>query len=446
MNIKQFISQNKKEILEVFSKTISYNTVENHDDSNYPFGKGNADCLNYVLSECEKFGMQIKNLDNYSGFGEYGGGGKLVGVIGHLDTVPYGDGWISEPTVLTERNGKLFGRGTIDDKGPMVASMFAIKYLIENKKDWNNRLRIVFGSNEESGSKCLEHYVKKEGHVDIGFTPDGPFPCCFGEKGILGFTASAENTFFKSLSGGLVGNAVPAKFEATFSQADLSLTKLENYFKTNSIKYELSLNDDDVKLVTYGVAAHASTPEKGVNAISHSLVALKEAGVKDPAIIEMATKLNTEINGKSLGIAVSDQYGDLTINAGIIKLEKNIITIYFDVRCPFTYELEDLKVRLNNPLNCWKTKILSSMDGIYVPEDSEFVQMLTKASNEILGVNDKPVTMGGGTYARGINNIIAFGPSIKDEDNHMHDANEFIREDHFFKLIEIYAAVLDKML
>ncbi|MFV0255343.1 MAG: Sapep family Mn(2+)-dependent dipeptidase [Erysipelotrichaceae bacterium] len=446
MNIKQFIADNKTEMLDVLAKTISYNTVENHDNDKYPFGQGNADCLEYVLEKCQEYGMRSTNLDYYAGFAEYGAGDKLVGIIGHLDTVPFGEGWLSDPTTLVNRDGKLYGRGTIDDKGPMIANLFAIKYLIENKKDWKQRLRIVFGSNEESGFQCVKHYVEKEGHFDIGYTPDGSIPCCFGEKGILQFSTSCKNTFFKKVSGGLVANAVPANFEAEFSIEGIDIVALKSYFDENNITYELSAEYETVNLVVKGVAAHGSTPTKGVNAVAHALVALKRAGVKDPAILEIVEKIGVESNGESLKIAIKDQYGDLTLNLGVIKIVEDNLEITFDVRCPFTHDLKEVTDKLPNSFDQWTTHILTQKAGIYVLEDSEYVQMLTKTANEVFNIDSKPITMGGGTYARGINNIIAFGPKFTDEDNHMHDANEFIREEHFFQLVEMYAVALEKML
>jgi len=447
-DIKEFLSVNKKRMLEILGEWISFPSMEGEKVGDYPFGKPVGECLDSALAACTEFGFKTKNLDYYAGFGEIGQGDKTIGIMGHLDVVPVGPGWDSNPFVMTIKNDKIYGRGASDDKGPMVAALFALKYLQENKDDIDKKIRIVFGCNEESGMKCAQYYVEKEGHFDWGFSPDGPFPCCFGEKGIINFRISAANNIFKSLKGGVARNVVPDTCTLSLPVELVDQDKLKDYLdKSPLLGYKLAVDDDVLSLETNGRAAHASTPEEGINAISYALCALKEAGVIDPALDEFYKKINTEYTGKSCGIDLKDKYGDLTFNVGIIELVGDDIVLNVDIRCPFTYDNKVVIDKLSTLFEVFAFEVMHDSKGLYQPEDSEFVQLLTSTYNEVAGRDEKPLSMGGGTYAREINNTLAFGPNDdKGEDTHIHDANEFIKEETLLNSCEIYIKTLLKIL
>ena len=445
-DIQTYLQDNQELMLEVLSNLVSYPSIEGEGDSIHPFGQPVADCLDYALSVCERVGFdRTENLDYYAGFGEIGSGEKVVGIVGHLDVVPVSGDWNSDPFTLTINDGKIYGRGTSDNKGPMVAALFAIKYLIDNKVELKKRIRIVFGCNEESGMLCVKHYVEKEGHFDIGFTPDGPFPCCHGEKGIIGVELTADNKIFKTLKGGVAGNVVPDYCELSIDANLVNQDKLTEYLVNSPLSsHEITIEDGVLTLITRGKAAHASTPELGVNAIGYALTALAVAGVEDDAIKEFACKLNTETDGKSCGVAFVDKYGPLTLNVGTIALDKDEIKMEINIRNPFTRENAEVnEVLTGGGFKTWQVEITGDSKGLYQPEDSAFVKLLTDTYNEVTGKNLKPITMGGGTYARGINNTLAFGPDEPDEeDTHIHDANEFMKLSSLLTSCEIYIKVL----
>ena len=122
-----------------------------------PFGKDANDALLYALNLGEKLGFRAKNIDGYCGYIEFGEGPNLLGIIGHLDVVPSSDGWDTDPFNATIKNGKIFGRGAIDDKGPVIASLYAMKTIKDNLKI-NSRVRLILGINEEKSWKCIKHY------------------------------------------------------------------------------------------------------------------------------------------------------------------------------------------------------------------------------------------------------------------------------------------------
>ena len=446
-NIREYLKENEESMLEVLAKLVSFPSV-NETNSAYPFGEANALCLDYALKLCEDLKMKTKNLDYYIGYGEIGAGKELIGVIGHLDVVPVGGNWNTDPFKMEIKDNKAYGRGTSDDKGPLVSALFAFKYLLDNEVELNKRLRIVFGCNEESGFKCVEHYVEKEGHFDYGFTPDGPFPCCFGESGIIKLQFSAPNKVFEKISGGMASNVVPDNCEMTLDAKDIDQEELIEYLEISGIKeYALVEEAGKLRFQVSGKAAHASTPEEGVNAISFALTALVKGGLNDPAIMEFAGKINTEYNGESCGVNLQDEYRELTLNVGKIWLKDDNINFEVDIRCPFTFENAEVIDSLSKEFINWQVAALSDSPGLYQPEDSPFVKILVDTYKEVTGKDDKPLTMGGGTYARGVNNTLAFGADYQDDENtNIHDANEFIKIENLLQNTEIYITALLKLL
>ena len=447
-DIQEYLNENQQEMLEVLENLISFPSTQRDKEGDYPFGEPVAKCLDYALKVCDDYGFKTKNLDYYAGFGEIGQGKEVIGIAGHLDIVPEGTGWDSDPFVMTIKDEKMFGRGSSDNKGPTVAALFAVKYLLDNDVPLNKRIRMIFGCNEESGMDCVKYYLEKEGHFDIGFSPDGPFPCCFGEKGIINFTLTADNNIFTNISGGVARNVVPESCELGIKAELVDKTKLEEYLKDSPLlDFSIDIKDDILNLKVNGRAAHASTPELGINSISYALCALKAAGAQDAVLDEFVEKINTSFNGDGADVHLKDQYGDLTFNVGLVELVDDKIVLTIDIRCPFTYDNDVVIDGVNKAFSMFTVGNINSSPGLYHPEDSDIVQMFTSTYNEVMNCDEKPVSMGGGTYARIFNNTLAFGPSDKKtDDTHIHDANEFMRIETLMKCCEIYIKTIIKML
>ena len=187
MEIEEYVKNNKNNIIDTVSKLIGYKSVSKETGNpEKPFGEECKKALNYFLDLGNKMGFRTKNIDGYCGYIEFGDGDELVGIIGHLDVVPadFKDGWTTDPFKADIRDSKLFGRGSIDDKGPVVASLYAMKYVADNLKV-NKRVRLILGLNEEKSWKCINHYKEVEEAPTIGFSPDANFPAIYAEKGIL---------------------------------------------------------------------------------------------------------------------------------------------------------------------------------------------------------------------------------------------------------------------
>ncbi|MCF0114789.1 MAG: Sapep family Mn(2+)-dependent dipeptidase, partial [Erysipelotrichaceae bacterium] len=412
MDVNSLVDKYFDELIENLTTLVSYNSVEGSPEAGAPFGKEPAACLEAALKMCDKYGFKTKNLDGYAGYAEMGEGDQLIGVVGHLDVVPAGEGWNTDPFKATIIGDKIYGRGVSDDKGAVVCSMIAMKIIKDLGIEMNKRVRLIMGCNEETGSKCLKYYVEKEGHIDAGFTPDGEFPGVHGEKGMAGGYFESKATNIIDIHGGVAANVVCNHCTAVVAKNSYSRRNLENYFNNANLEYTISEEGDNVILDVRGTAAHASTPELGVNAISHLLVALKKSGFQDPFVDFYCSHLGLETDGNMLGCKLSDEYGALTLNNGVIGMEDGVIRGTIDIRFPVTMCAKQVMGAMANHLEDegGKVVIVRTHEPLYFPVDSPLVSSLLKAYQEVTGdYETQPMTMGGGTYAKGINNCIAFG-------------------------------------
>lgn len=448
MTIKERIKAHQEEMVQDLAKLVSYNSVYDPTSESTPFGEENAKCLAAGLQMVEKCGMKPVNLENYIGYGEIGDGQEVVGILGHLDIVPVGEGWDSDPLTLTEKEGKLFGRGVSDDKGAVVASAYAIRIMKEMGVPFTKRVRLIMGCNEESGSHCLAHYVEKEGHIDYGFTPDANFPGIFGEKGMIGGTFQGNSTRILSIEGGSVSNVVCARVKVEIPSNSCDLNLLKSNLEAQGCTVTIS-EGKTVHLDVKGVAAHAAVPDLGINAISHTMKALQEAGFEDDFVKFYNEKIGLSVHGDCCGIHFKDEYGELTFNNGVISMKDGIIRGTIDIRFPVTMKSSEIIpiMEKNFESELGSLHVRNGVEPLFYPKDSDLVKSLLSAYQTVTNdMESQPLTMGGGTYAKGIKNCIAFGCEFEGEDNHIHDANEFLRMDHFLMQVEIYIEAIKNLL
>lgn len=396
MDLDNIIEKNKEELLENLERLVSYENVSVETEGAEPFGRANAECLNEALRIAEKYGFRTKNLDNYCGYAEIGNGDKVIGIAAHLDIVPAGDGWETNPFCLTIKDGKIYGRGTSDDKGAVVASMLALKIIKESNIPLNKRIRLIMGCAEETGSKCMQYYTEKEGDFEVGFTPDGDFPCVYGEKGHIRAIFRTKNTSIIDIKGGTVANAVCDNCVISIKKGTYNKESLEQYFLDNNIEIEVKENEGIDTIKAKGITAHASTPKLGKNAIMYLLKGLKQAGYEDEFVNYYCDTFNLENDGKGLGVKCADEYGELTCVNGTISMKNGEIIGSIDVRVPITLNSEDIV----NKLNSIKDKrasieIVKFSDTTYFPTDSDIVQKLLKVYQEVTGdMENLPSTTG----------------------------------------------------
>ena len=444
--MEKYINEHLDEIINDIRELVKYDSVFSNDEK--PFGSENRKVLDKSLSLMEAKGIKTTNLDYYCGYGEVGQGDKVIGIVSHLDIVPAGEGWDSNPFELTQKGETLFGRGTSDDKGATVAAMWAVKYLLDTGYIFKKRVRLINGCNEETGSACVKHYVEKCGDVDYGFTPDGDFPGIYAEKGMIHAIFTGHNSKIIDIKGGDASNIVPKKCVATLPPKSFDLDKLDDFFTTKGIKYELAHNVSNIVLTVYGKAAHASAPGYGINAISYLLAGLQFCGFEDSFVDFYMRTIGLTYHGELLGYdRFTDSESNTTINMGLIYKEGNDIKVSLDMRFPVKSNvkscrqpLEDIKDDNN------EIEILSCIEPLYFDTNSTFIKALDKAYRTVTNdYESKMAAIGGGTYAKSMKNIIAFGCEFQGEQNNIHDANEHLEIDSLKKQIMCYIEAIKNL-
>ena len=399
-----------EEIKKSLKKLISIPSVEGKPDGDKPFGKDVYDALDYTLSLAQSLGFETVNYDNYIGEAVYGEGEDLA-ILVHLDVVPAGklSEWKHPPFSATEENGRIYGRGAMDDKGPAITCLYAMKALKDQGFVPKKKIKLIFGCNEESGWKCIEHYKKVAKFPDYGFSPDADFPVLYAEKGILHVEFSfpvPETIAF--LKGGDRVNMVCDRVEAV---APFDRKAAEKY----------GVKTENGKLVTLGKSAHGSTPEKGVNALRPMLAYLEEAA----GLPETARKYLFEdaLSLKSL----SDDTGRLTMSPDVAEIRDGKLFITVDFRYPSTADGQKI---LDTLKQISDYTVISHQLPLYNDKNGFLIQTLLSVYNETTGEHAEPIAIGGGTYARALKEGTAFGPQMAGEEETIHQPNEYVTEEN----------------
>lgn len=356
-------------------------------------------------------------MDDRVGWCEYGEGEEMVAVLGHLDVVPAGDGWTeTEPFSGEIKNGRIYGRGTMDDKGPMVAAIYALAALKDAGFAPSKRIRLLFGTNEETGCGDMSWYVSHGGELPVyGFTPDGEYPIINGEKGILNGTYSRKlhqtgDYRLTKFEGGAASNISPA-----YAAAELQCPA-DAAAKISADKVTITPIEGGIRVEAEGIAVHGSTPEQGENAIGRLAQALNQlplTGELGDCIAFVAERIGMEVHGESLGLAMRDELsGPLTLNLGVAKFEQETLSLVFSVRYPVTLKYERVYPRLLRgfTLGGFTETELTHAAAIYMPPESELIRRLSKVYEEQTGEKAELKSIGGGTYAKSMPNLVAFGP------------------------------------
>ena len=445
MEIKEFIEKNIDNMKADLANLVKFKSTLAQDAE--PFGLENRKVLDQALKLMNEKGLNTTNLDYYCGYGETGAGKKLIGILAHLDVVPVAEGWDSDPFEMIEKDGYLYGRGVSDDKGAAVASMYALKYLIDEKYEFKKRVRLILGCNEENGSLCIKHYVKNDEPIDYGFTPDGDFPGIYAEKGMIGGKIIGHNSKIIDIEGGEASNIVCKKVTAKLPLYSFDEDKLKAFLDNRSIPYELK-KTDVITLTVHGVAAHASTPDFGVNAINHLLEALYEANFNDSFTDFFHRNFGLTNHGELLGYGdVMDDISDTSINFGVAKKRGDDVIISLDMRFPVKSNSDKCYALLQKCEDDENEFALGSkIEPLYFDINSPMIKALKKAYVDVTGDEKSEMeAIGGGTYAKAINNCIAFGCEFIGESNHIHDCNEKLSIESFKKQVEIYVEAIKNL-
>jgi predicted dipeptidase len=419
----------------------------------YPFGPAVDQALRKALQIAAGLGFRTHYGDGgYYGIAEIGAGEDMVGILGHLDVVPAGslDDWITPPFDPVERDGMLYGRGTQDDKGPMLAALFAASALMDAGVTFQKRVRFIFGTDEETLWRCINRYKEKEELPGMGFSPDSRFPLTYAEKGLLQLRLEGRNDSGLRLSGGSAFNAVPDSAVYDGPGQD----ELASMLDALSFAYTRTAG----KLVVQGQAAHAMEPEAGVNAIARLCIALNALGVnalgvnalgeQSKAVRFVAEQIGEDPYARRIfGDCADEPSGRLKFNVAMIHLGDDE-QLSIDCRIPVTIAKEEVVAKLSDAANGYGLayREFDWLAPLYLPLDHFIIETLMRVYRQVSGDTiSLPVSSGGATYARAMDNCVAFGALAPNELLTEHQPNERVVLKNLYKAMEIYAYAINEL-
>ena len=453
--INKYIDDHVNEMINCLSSLVSIPSVKAAPEENMPYGKENARVLAKMLDMAKNYGFTVTNHENYVGTVDMDPEKEnKLGVLCHLDVVPEGTGWKYPPYTLTLSGGRLYGRGTSDDKGPAIAVLFAMRALKECGCELSKNVRLIVGTDEECGSSDLAYYRAKEALPPYVFTPDATYPVINLEKGRMSGTfvrsiaCGGEKTIV-GVKGGVAFNAVPEKVSAVvkgFSSAEINEAKK---YLPDYMTMDIQTEGEFTSLTVNGKAAHASTPYAGKNAVTALFRVLGALQTTDETAKFFASLSKIfvygEFNGASLGINAEDaKSGELTFVFSMIDYENGEFTGSFDIRFPICESVASVRAKLESAIGACGL-VIGEFRGVephYVDENSDFIQTLLRVYSEFTGNEGRCLAIGGGTYVHGIEGGVAFGAEVLGEDNHVHGADEYVSLNQFILNAKIFAEAI----
>lgn len=446
--LNEAVAALRPQMVAALQRLVRRRSVEAEPLPGKPFGEEVDACFAEALTLCRELGFETTDMDRYIGWCEIGTGDEMVAVLGHLDVVPEGEGWHHPPYAAEIEGGRLYGRGSIDDKGPVVASLFALKAIRDLGIPLNRRVRLLFGLNEETNDRDVLYYKAHGGEIPVlGFTPDGEYPLINGEKGILNgtYTRTLHQTgdyILTRFEGGEASNISPA-----YAVAEVKCPA-EAASKIAAKKVTVTPIDGGIRVEAEGVAVHGSTPELGENAIGRLAMALAQlpfTGETGECLAFVSERLGMETHGESLGLAMRDGIsGDLTMNVGVASFKNEALSLTFSVRYPVTlpYELVYPRLKRGFTLGGFTETEMTHAAALYIPKDSELIRRLLGVYEAETGEKAEPKCIGGGTYAKSMPNIVAFGPIFPGDEVREHKPDEYMETRRVMQNAEIIASAM----
>ena len=462
----------RDDIIRDLQGLIAIPGVAGDPEGDMPFGKEVHRAFEYMLDLGRKAGFETLNVDNYGGLIEFGGyltdeegnpagrTDEAMGILTHLDVVPAGSDWDYPPFSGQVVDGRLYGRGAIDNKGPTIAALYAMKALKEEGFMPKKRVRLILGMDEEAGTgwKGMEAYFSKVEKPLFGFTPDAEFPAIHGEKGILIFelvkklgksTGKWDGLELRSSTGGNAANMVAVHARAVLradSYEDIREC-LEEYKKQTGYMLNAKGIGKSLEITASGISSHGARPEKGLNAISVIMGFLGKLNIINEDMSDFIDFYNNHIgfdlHGERIGCDLSDEVsGKLIFNVGMIHLDQEVARLTVNIRYPLTLGEETVYSSMMPDLDKYDLGVvkLNHQPPIYVPEDDPLIVTLMNVYKKHTGDSEsRPLVIGGGTYARAMENAVAFGMTFPGEPEVAHQKNEYVVIENLIKATKIFA-------
>ncbi|MCI8516266.1 MAG: M20 family metallopeptidase [Hungatella sp.] len=457
--IEAYIDSHSKEMVEDIFTLCRINSEKTASEEGKPYGAGAAEALKAALLMAEGYGFAVRNYDNYVGTADLNDKERQLDILAHLDVVPAGEGWqVTDPFEPVERDGRLYGRGTADDKGPAVAALYAMRAVKELGIPLKKNVRLILGTDEECGSSDIKYYYNTEKEAPMTFSPDAEFPVINVEKGGLAahftgqFQPGKGAARLVSVDAGIKINVVPGKAYGAVEGISTELLRetAGQVEKETGIRFELQEDGTLTRITAVGDNAHAAHPEGGNNALTGLLTYITRLPLDDCPLLEAVRGLaelipHKDLWGKAMGIAMEDEVsGKLTLAFSMLRVTEDAIDGSFDSRCPICATRENVLDVVKE--NLGRIGLTLHNDAMKPPHhvdgDSLFVQTLLKEYEAYTGEKGECLYTGGGTYVHSLKNGVAFGAAMPGTDNHMHGADEFAVLKELLVSAKIFAQVI----
>ncbi len=435
----------RDELTDVLCRWLRVPSVKGEPDGDAPFGKANKQALLVALEDCERLGLTVRNFDNYAGDARMGPlGADPLGILAHTDVVPAGDGWATDPFEPVIDGDRIIARGSSDDKGPAVAALLAMAAILRAGIPLKREVRLILGCDEESGWADIDYYTQ---HCDMprtGFSPDATYPVINTEKGGVNLSLRAPAAIgglrVLSIDAGSRPNVIPGRSSALI-EGDAALCEhINTLAKDAHLHVTAAIEGSAVRVTAEGVPGHAAFPEAARNANGELLLMLRALGVTGP-LRALADQVGLEYDGSSLGVACQDQTsGRLTCNLGILRYGADGLYATLDFRFPLLANSDQIIRTVRDSL---APTVEVTVDTVrqphHVSPDGELVSALLDAYHAETGLERECIAIGGGTYARCLQEGVAFGATFPGDEDVAHQANESMSLDGLMKNIRIFA-------
>ncbi len=459
--VNAWLEAHQAELLKDIADFCAIPSVKGEAAPGMPFGKGPCDSLQFGADLCARYGFSVKNYDNYVAAADLDPAlPRSLDILAHTDVVPAGEGWtVTEPFKVVEKDGRLYGRGTSDDKGPLLCSLYAMRAIKECGVPLKKGVRLIMGADEECGSEDIAYYYQQEPEAEMTFSPDGEFPLINIEKGQFKGTLAKHFTENKavprllSLEAGVALNAVPQKAVLRFEGLALEREDVQKAIAEIEALCEVKCETaGEDQIIVWGTSAHASTPEAGKNAGLAAVLLTLKLPLQDSEseMLQQLRKLPALFpygvtDGSGLGIKMEDaESHDLTCTLDMYHIAPDYMEFSFDARTPVMATKENCEDVAKATAEAAGFDF--STPGMIPPHrvagDSDFVKTLLKAYEDVTGLQGECLAIGGGTYVHHIENGVAFGAVLPGIDTRMHGADEFFDIDNIMLAAKVYAEAI----
>ena len=459
MTLKSVILQEKDDLIRSVQELIRIRSVHGEPQPGKPFGEGVDAALDYVLDLAASMGFSTRKLDGSCGYAEYGQGELYIGVLSHVDICPEGEMWGVPPYGGVIRDNRIYGRGSMDNKGPLMAALYALKAVKDSGRRLNKKIRLIIGTDEQRYYRDMQHYLTQERPPITGFTLDGQFPVVFAEKGLAmvefsGPVPQEGEEYLRCIQGGTMENTVPGHCRAYLvTERKSEIVKaLSDFAQEHRHSLHAKILDDGVLVEAVGMETHSISLEQGVNAISAMVDFLDHLEFGSPQLRRvirfLRQKIGFELYGDSLGIAYADEFsGKLTVNLGILSYDGETMNVRLDLRYPVTCQYDQVYQRLWDAFRDQGFREVenSYWDPIYFPREHFLIEALLKAYQKVTRDKSEPTYSGSGSYSKSIPNVAAFGAIFPGESLAWHQKNEYVDIDNLVKTCEIYAEAICRL-